>query len=111
MRTRDIEWPPGSGRVAPYTNLEARVIRDLADKSKGRHRQGCPARAGIAAITNKDGELVLEVEGCEGCRFLNEIGVLHEMKVVFGIDVAEVVMPHDPEVEPESLLDPVENGG
>ena len=80
----EIEWPPGSGRVARYSAAERRHMRGTIDRLEGvRHRDGCPAYAAPF-----DQEL-RDLDGCEFCRLINEIEVLHELKVVFGINLID----------------------
>jgi hypothetical protein len=90
--SKAIEWPPDSGRVARYIAAELRHLRGFIERLDGvRHRDGCPAGS-----AHFDREL-RDLDGCEFCRLLNEIEVLHEFKVVFGISL-------DLEVAPQSIL-------
>jgi hypothetical protein len=82
---REIEWPPGSGRTARYRTAELKTLEPVVEHiaKVGRHRRGCRAAASPFDAATRD------LAGCAFCRALNELEVLHELKVVFGIDLVE----------------------
>src|SRR5947208_1808989 len=83
--TKRVEWPPGSGRVAFYTRRELESLqRFIARLEETRtHRPECPAKA------SPFDQKLRDLERCTFCQLLNEIEMLHELKIEFGVDLAQ----------------------
>lgn len=88
-RLTDIEWPPGSGRWASYSGKEREFMRRLAARLETmKHRDGCAAAAAETDPARRFDADLRDLEGCERCQVLNELEFMHELKVVFQVDIA-----------------------
>lgn len=78
----EIEWPPGSGRVAVYREYERQIIRRMAGKLPP-HLPGC------RAFESHDPALY-DLANCPACVAWNEVAWLHGVKADFDAVIEHV---------------------
>ncbi len=89
-----IEWPPGSGRMAAWSADGLAVARYVIVRLKGglRHRAGCPGRDADAYLGG-----IRDLEGCDFCRAVNQVDVLHELFMLGAVSASAAPGPPEPE--------------